>query len=395
MNRRLLLAAVAGALTFAFAPSALAASDPIEHDATLDGTPDEIVSGFFGGDDGDDSNGNALEDRVDNSYEAFRYEIPAGTRAGSFTVHVEWEDPRVDLDVYVYRVRESDGKLVPNNIASSASFGDNDEDATYTPRILGSPVETLGDGDSYLVVVDNWCSNDADDDPSAPGPGDANCPIGDDPPADEDNFTGFVTLNPLEEVNNLPSVTLTGPDTGTTGQRLDYTAQGNDPGGAITNYRFDLNGDGFFETNALTGTAASTAFANPGTYNVAVQATDNAGDTAYASKAVRITGPPGAPTPPALKPLRSFNLGAPVFGGRKGRKLVVRYRLRERSTVTVGLYRGKKRVKRLATGTKRGGRTYKISVKPRKYKRGNYTVRITVRAASGKTQSARLSAKRL
>ena len=111
---------------------------------------------------------------------------------------------------------------------------------------------------------------------------------------------------------------------------------------------------------------------------------------------MKITGAPGAPTPPALKPLRSFNLGAPVFGGRKGRKLMVRYRLRERATVTVGLYRGKKRVKRLATGTKRaGGSTYKISVKPRKYKRGNYTVRITVRAASGKTQSARLSAKRL
>ena len=66
--------------------------------------------------------------------------------------------------------------------------------------------------DRYLVVVDNWCSNDADDDPTTPDPDEANCPIGDDPPANEDDFFGYVTLNPIEEVNTLPSVTLTGPD---------------------------------------------------------------------------------------------------------------------------------------------------------------------------------------
>ena len=397
MVRRLLLAALAGALSLALAPTAFAQGEPIfefEHDSSLDGTPNEIVSGFFGGDDGDNSNGTPLQDRVDDSFEAFEFEIPAGTRAGSFNVNVSWEDPRLDIDVYVYRMRASDGKINPTNIASGASFGDTDEDATYTPKILGTPVGTLPD-DRYLIVVDNWCTRDADDDPTSDDPADtANCGIGEDVP-NEDDFVGSVTLGPIEEVNSLPSVTLTGPDSGRTGERLAYTAAGSDPGGAIVNYRFDLDGDGFFESNTLTGTAAATAFADPGTFNVGVQATDNAGDTAYASKAVKITGSPGAPTPASLKPLRGFNLNSPAWGGKKKRKLVIHYKLRERSDVTVGLYRGDKQVRQLTSGEKRSNVRYKIVVKPRKLRRATYTVRISVRAASGKVQSERLTSRRL
>ena len=192
-------------------------------------------------------------------------------------------------------MRASDGKINPTNIASGASFGDTDEDATYTPKSW----DTRRDA-ARPPLPDrgrNWCTRDADDDPTSDDPADtANCGIGEDVP-NEDDFVGSVTLGPIEEVNSLPSVTLTGPDSGRTGERLAYTAAGSDPGGAIVNYRFDLDGDGFFESNTLTGTAAATAFADPGTFNVGVQATDNAGDTAYASKAVKITGSPVGPTP--------------------------------------------------------------------------------------------------
>ena len=48
-----------------------------------------------------------------------------------------------------------------------------------------------------------------------------------------------------------------------------------------------------------------------------------------------------------------------MFGGRKSRKLVVRYRLREAGRAVVSLYRGKKRIKRLSAGNRRANQTYK------------------------------------
>ena len=95
--------------------------------------------------------------------------------------------------------------------------------------------------------------------------------------------------------------------------------------------------------------------------------------------------------------LSSFRLNRPVFGGRKNRKLVVRYRLREPGRAIVSLYRGKKRVQRLASGNRRANRTYRINISPKKLRKGaTYTVRMFVRSADGKrTQSVRLSSKRL
>jgi hypothetical protein len=399
--RRSLTAALAATLLLSIA-AGVQAQDPtcaagvtppcvFEHDSSRDGTPNEIVSGFFGGDDFDDSNGDTLADRVDNSFEAFDFTIPEGTQAGNFTVNVTWGDARVDLDLYVYR-RRPDGTIVPGAIASSASFGDNTEDATYTPKILGQNVEP----DTYVAVVDNWCSNDADDDPTSSDPADtADCGIGANPPADEDDFVGSVKLGAAQITNLLPSVSLSGPDAGRVGAALTYTAQGTDPDGRIANYRFDLDGDGYFERNALGANVVQTEFGAPGVYNVGVQVTDDKGDTAYASKAVRITGPPRV-LPVALGALESFKLSNPVFGGRKGKSLVIRYRLRARSRVTLSLYRGKTRVKRLASGVKKANRTYRIKVKPKGLRKATYTARISVRpTAGGKRQRARLSSKRL
>ena len=304
-------------------------------------------------------------------------------------MNVSWGDPRIDFDLYVYRIRP-DGGIVAASVASSAAGGTTEENAIYTPRNVGDAVEQ----DRYLIVVDNWCSRDADDDPTTDAADTADCDIGEDLPR-RGRLHGSVSFGPREAVNTLPTVTLSGPDSGKTGEVLSYTAQGADSGGFITNYKFDLNGDGFFETNTLTSRAAKTAFANPGTYNVGVQVTDNAGDTGYASKAVKITGPPDA-LPAVLRPIRSFKLGFPAFGGKKARKLVIRYRLRERGKVTLKLYRGKKRVKTLVNNkSKRANKSYRITVKPKGLKRGRYTVRIVMKSATGKTQRAKLSSKRL
>ena len=387
--RRAMLAAAAGAfaLTLGAAASARAAPCAFAHDAALDGTPNEIHSGLYPGDDNDNANGDPRDDRFPNTYEAFSFRVPAGTDAGSFTVDVRWGDPRIDFDLYVYRLRP-DGRLVAANVASSAAGGTTFETAKYEPRIIGDPVEE----DTYVAIVDNWCSRDADPNPDGSS-GTVQCGIGTDVP-NEDSFTGTVTLGPREALNTLPTVSMSGPDSGRTGARLTYTAQGADQGGSITNYRWDLDGDGFFETNTLTGNVASARFDAAGVYNVGVQVMDNSGDTAYASKRVTITGPPVAPaTFSRLSPLYSFKLTGPAFGGREHRALVIRYRLRERSRVTLWLYRGKTRIRRLDSGSRRANHTFRIKVLPRGLRRGAYSVRLSLRSASGKRVRARLVSK--
>ena len=159
MVRRFLLVVLAGAFALAFTPSAFAQTVltppdyAFEHDSTRDGTPSEVQnSGFYGGDDQDNSNGDPLDDRYADTYETFEF-TPDSANYGSFNVNVSWADPRVDFDLYVYRIRP-DGGIVAASVASSAAGGTTEENATYTPRNVGDAVEQ----DRYLIVVDNWCS---------------------------------------------------------------------------------------------------------------------------------------------------------------------------------------------------------------------------------------------
>ena len=71
--------------------------------------------------------------------------------------------------------------------------------------------------------------------------------------------------------------------------------------------------------------------------------TDNEGGKSFANMGVTVgsSSSPGTVVIPAARgPLVNFKLSGPSFGGVKKRSLVVRYRLRERSTVIVSLYRG-------------------------------------------------------
>ena len=386
MERRAALAVLVGACLLALPSTASAQLPPplseFEHDVSRDGTPDEIVSGFYGGSDDENDNGDPLDDRVPNSYETFEFTVPAGTQAGSFNVHVEWADAQNDFDVYVYRLRP-DRSIVPGAITSSAAFGDNDEDAGYRPAV--GNVEP----DTYLVVVDNWCTSLSD-----PGASPELCGFTTDSP-DEDNFFGEVRLGPALISNPLPAVALAGPTSGTAGDTLTFTANATDDE-PIENYAFDFNNDGRFESDNLRSNVVSHRFDAVGYYNVGVRVRDQDGDTASASLKVAISGP-ASRIVSARGQLSSFRLNRPVFGGSKRAKLVVRYRLREPGRAIVSLYRGKRRVQRLSSGNRRANRTYRINISPNKLRKGaTYTVRLNVRSADGKrTQSARLSAKRL
>jgi hypothetical protein len=388
--RRLFPVFVLGLFLFAV-PSALAQTSPTQIGSHQDGL--NTVSGA-GGPDPSAPAGATPEESVANQYppnsvETFRFEVQEGEENGSFSVSVGWPDPNIDLDIYVYRIRDN-GTLDPAVIASAATI-DDPEIAEYSSADAANPFVRA---DEYIVAVHNFCSQTSDNPTGCPG-------LPDKPADEEDQWDAEVTFAPYDPTNKRPTVSLAGPATAQTGQSLTYNATADDPDGSIASVAFDLDGDGRHETNTSGGRSATTSFANPGVYTVGVKVTDNDGAPAYASVDVEVSGPPTAPaggTATAKRRLlSSFKLGRPVFGGRKKNKLVVRYRLREPGRVIVSLYRGKSRVRRLSAGNRTIGRAYRLTVKPGKLKRGaTYTVRLFVRSADGKaTQRARLSAKRL
>jgi PKD domain-containing protein len=71
----------------------------------------------------------------------------------------------------------------------------------------------------------------------------------------------------------------------------------------ITNYRWDLDGDGAFETDTGTTATTSRSYAAPGGVNVTLRVTDSDGATSDASRTVTInaTGPGASPKAPDTK----------------------------------------------------------------------------------------------
>jgi hypothetical protein len=93
--------------------------------------------------------------------------------------------------------------------------------------------------------------------------------------------------------------------------------------------------------------------------------------------------------------LRSFLLGLPVFGGTRGKKLAVSYRLGSARTVRVDVLRGTRVVKRFKARSRRAGRTYRVKVAPRRLTRATYRVRLTLTRRGTKPQRVTLAARRL
>ena len=395
--RRLLLVLVVG-MSFILVPSSFAAPSPTQtaaHDPSVN-----TVSQFGGPSNNDPDEqaqpGDTPEQAVarqftdyPNSIETFRFRIAQGEENSSFNVTVGWPDPDADLDIYVWRIR-ANGTIVPDPVTSAATL-DDPEIATYASPLSDAPLRAS----EYIVAVHNYCSSATD-----PGGADG-CPDAVDPDGAggtaEDTWDAEVTFTAFDPANKPPAVSLSGPTSGTTGQALRYTTTASDPDGTINRTSYDLNGDGLFETDG--GSEATTSFANAGRYSVGVRVIDNDGEASFASVDVRITGAPapGAGVAKRAPLLTSFKLNGPVFGGRKRGKLTIRYRLAERATVRLTLYRGKKVVKRLLRArTRQANRTFRVVVRPRNLRRGMYRVQIVVLSADGnRRQSVALKAKRL
>ena len=373
------IVAVSAALLLSLASSAAAQSPPampFEHDAALDGTPDEIRSGLYAG---DPALGDPLLARAEDTYETFAFTVPEGARPASLRAGIAWGDSRVDLDLSLYRLGAG-GRPVNPALARSAARRGFAETVDHVPAGGVEPGR-------YLVIVDNYCSRDADDDPRSADPArTARCGIGEEVP-DEDNFTGSVTLG-----NQGPSVSLTGPDAVPAKQAAAFTAVAEDPDGEVSTYLFDLDGDGTYELDSDGNPEVSTSFPARGTYTVGVQVVDDAGAVATATRTITVGR--AVKPPDTREPLSTFRLSRTSFGGARGRRLVVTYRLRERARVSVSLRRGARHVRLIGRGVRRARRYYRIALKPARLRRGRYTVRISVLAASGKRQVEVLSSRR-
>ena len=93
--------------------------------------------------------------------------------------------------------------------------------------------------------------------------------------------------------------------------------------------------------------------------------------------------------------ISSFKLERPVFGGRSNAEVDVTYRLAARGRTTLELLRGSRRVRRLApTRVRAANRAHRVRIAAEGLRRGDYRVRLTVRAGA-KTTRAVLTARKL
>lgn len=95
-------------------------------------------------------------------------------------------------------------------------------------------------------------------------------------------------------VNDPPVASFTAtPDHVLTGQVVSFDASASsDPDGPLASLRWDLDGDGSYET---TGVTASRSYANPGTFTVALLVKDSDGATKRTTRQVVVEAAPGSP----------------------------------------------------------------------------------------------------
>jgi PKD repeat protein len=113
-------------------------------------------------------------------------------------------------------------------------------------------------------------------------------------------------------VNAPPSAALSAsPSSPSAGDSVTFSAAGSsDPDGTIVDYKWDLDGDGTFETDTATTSTASRVFATAGTFHVSTRVTDS--DGAAATTTIAITVAPRPATNPAAPSTKGVTLSLTV-----------------------------------------------------------------------------------
>jgi PKD repeat protein len=79
-----------------------------------------------------------------------------------------------------------------------------------------------------------------------------------------------------------PTATITNPANPiavTASTTVSFSGTGSDPGGSITKYEWDFNGDGIYEYSSTTTASTTFKYDSPGTFTAALRVTDNSGLT--------------------------------------------------------------------------------------------------------------------
>ncbi len=119
-----------------------------------------------------------------------------------------------------------------------------------------------------------------------------------------DNDANISEIEDHVHVTARPTAAFTGsPSPAQAGQEVTFTSQSSDPDGTIFNHRWDLDGDGTFETNTGPNPTAARTYSEPGTLAVALRVTDNLGiESGVATQTLQVVAPPPVVTPPAPPP---------------------------------------------------------------------------------------------
>ncbi len=90
--------------------------------------------------------------------------------------------------------------------------------------------------------------------------------------------------------SQAPIATFTAsPNPAQAGQLVSFDGSGSsDPDGTIAKYEWDLDGNGTYETNTGTTPTASTTLTSPGSYEIKLRVTDNAGNSGQATRTVTV-----------------------------------------------------------------------------------------------------------
>ncbi|HST54965.1 MAG TPA: N,N-dimethylformamidase beta subunit family domain-containing protein [Solirubrobacteraceae bacterium] len=107
------------------------------------------------------------------------------------------------------------------------------------------------------------------------------------------HYNSHGVINPI-----TPAFTIS-PTTAVTGQNVTFDASGSsDTGGAINSYKWDLDGDGSYETDGGSNPVLTHVFTTPGTYTVGVKVSDDGGSSATTTHTLLVNASP--PSTPAL-----------------------------------------------------------------------------------------------
>ena len=108
-----------------------------------------------------------------------------------------------------------------------------------------------------------------------------------------DANTATATATRSLTVGNLPPVAKlsASPNPALTGQTVTLNASGSTDQGAITDYKWDLDGDGTYETDTGTTPTVTTNFQTVGTHTVGVQVTNDHGLSSTKTLAVPVIVP--------------------------------------------------------------------------------------------------------